>query len=404
MKKIFFLAAMLCGAMTASAEDVVQVVPFKTVANVANADWDKTFSLNLKNESQTVNIIYFEMYLPNGLDLNTMYDSEEYGTFAGEMDENNPRLQMKVGPRVTKTGHAVAYNNVSDKPEYQRDGYTCYTVLISQGTNTTPIQGTDGEIATFQYVTSDIAPGVYPIYLENIELTDQASKIKLPIASTTSYVVIGEPTEANVKLEGMVPSWVNTALAEQSGIAKLDLSAVTAVNGEFTYVDGRAVVGTSATADVKYVGNKANYYSVNVPFTGAATGEFYELKSVDENYAVFTTASTVKAGETYLAKGEVALTANAAVATIENKENQTGSYVYEGKFYDGKNLTVPATRGLFDVPAGSNLRVVIDGELTGITTAEIDAQAGNTYDLQGRQSVNAKNGVFVVNGKKQFVK
>lgn len=259
-------------------------------------------------------------------------------------------------------------------------------------------------IAFELYVNVDesVEPGVYPVELDCKKFSNGTDRAV--IGKYTSYIVVDDGKGAFVPAN-VLGAVVNEALAADANVTAVDLSAVTAVNGKFTYVDGRAVVGTSATADVKYVGNKANYYSVNVPFTGTATGEFYELKSVDENFAVFSTATTVKAGETYLAKGEVTLTANAAVATIENKKNQTGSYVLDGKFYTGTNLTVPATRGLFkEIPAGSNLRVVIDGELTGITTAEIDAQAGNTYDLQGRQTNNTKNGVFVVNGKKQFVK
>lgn len=402
---------MLCGAMTASAEDVVQVVPFQTVANVTNDGWDKTFSLNLKNESQTVNIIYFEMYLPKGLDLNTVYDSDEDGTFAGEIDENNPRCIKVVGPKKNKTNHVVAYNNVDHLPAYQRDGYTCYTVLISQGTTTIPFQGTDGEIATFQYVTGDIAPGVYPIYLENIELTDQANKIKLPIASTTSYVVIGEPTGANVKLEGMVPSWVNTALAGQTGISNLDLTAVTAVNGTFTYIDGRDVAAPTAdfTATAAYSKAVASgkYASLTMPFAADLTGKgAYVLGSVTGTTANFTEAKSVNAGDVVLLTQSVDLEGTKLGAVASTVKGEAYYVAPDGsELRKGTNVTVPALRGTWDVVGGaSNLRIALDGVLTDINMVDVQGEGAQAFDLQGRQVQNAQNGVFVVNGKKQFVK
>lgn len=51
-----------------------------------------------------------------------------------------------------------------------------------------------------------------------------------------------------------------------------------------------------------------------------------------------------------------------------------------------------------------------DAVASGAGTTQIDAvdmtvgEGAQTYDLQGRRVVNAKNGVYVVNGKKQIVK
>lgn len=389
MKKFMTFAFALACAICANAQNELQVVPASVEAG------KEVYVLVNLNSTETANKVQnMELFIqwPEGWTIGAPgLTHKDVRNRTAEYDED------EEGYVAILTGGAQNQGNNLIK-------YVYYAKDSDQ-----PLKGGSGAIFRIKVTVPAGTPdGYYPITLTGGETsfiaTSGAAGSEIWLGTQTSYIKVGTPSNANLALEGKVPAFVNEALAAETGIAKLDLSAVTAVNGEFTYVDGRAVVGTSATADVKYVGNKANYYSVNVPFTGTATGEFYELKSVDENFAVFSTATTVKAGETYLAKGEVTLTANAAVATIENKENQNGSYVYEGMFYTGKNLTVPATRGLFDVPAGSNLRVVIDGELTGITTAEIDAQAGNTYDLQGRQSVNAKNGVFVVNGKKQFVK
>lgn len=269
---------------------------------------------------------------------------------------------------------------------------------------------TAGELFTFGvYVPEGTPAGYYPVIIKDGGYMAKSSvdAENIYFGKMVSYVKVGEPAKGSLALSATVPSFVNEALATETGLASLDLEKVTALNGDFTYVDGRDVVGTAATASVKYVGNKAEkeYYSVNVPFDGAVTGtgKVYELSEVTEEYAIFNEAASVVAGKTYLAEGAVTLAANAAVASVATETGKEGSYVLDGKFWHGKNLTVPATRGLFDVPAGSNLRVVIDGVLTNITTAQIEA-GETSYDLQGRQVQNAKNGVFVVNGKKQFVK
>lgn len=408
MKKLFLTAALMCGAMAAFAEDVVQVVPFKATPGVeaTEANYDLyTFSLNLKNDTQKTNIIKFTMYVPEGLKIETAWDDPASKTYYGvEVPEGCPRTSVKQGPKTVATKHEAAMNHTeSDMPGFER-----YVVLISQGTTTVPFGGTDGEVAVFHYTTSaGLAAGVYPIYLKDVEITDQVNKIKLPVANTTSYFVVGEPTEASFAVKGVVPSWVNTALAEQTGIANLDLSEATDINGDFTYVDSREVVAPAdVTTSVKYVGNNANYYSVNVPFAAdvTGTGEVYEFASTDGKFAHFDKVTSVDAGKTYLAKGEVTLAANSAkVATVQTKNGQSGNYVKDGVFYHGTGLIVKPMRGLFEGASLSNLRVVIDGVLTNITTAQIEA-GETSYDLQGRQTNNAKNGVFVVNGKKQFVK
>lgn len=267
---------------------------------------------------------------------------------------------------------------------------------------------TEGELFTFGvYVPEGTPAGYYPVIIKDGGYMAKSSvdAENIYFGKMVSYVKVGEPAKGSLALSATVPSFVNEALATETGLASLDLEKVTALNGDFTYVDSRDVVGTEATGSVKYVGNKAEgvYYSVNVPFDGAVTGKVYKLTSTSKEYAHFEEVSSVEANKTYLAEGEVTIAANAAVAGVAKQEGKEGSYVLDGQFWHGKNLTVPATRGLFEVAAGSNLRVVIDGVLTNITTAQIEA-GESAYDLQGRQTNNAKNGVFVVNGKKQFVK
>lgn len=265
---------------------------------------------------------------------------------------------------------------------------------------------TAGELFTFGvYVPEGTPAGYYPVIIKDGGYMAKSSvdAENIYFGKMVSYVKVGEPAKGSLALSATVPSFVNEALATETGLASLDLEKVTALNGTFTYVDGRDVVGTAATASVKYVGDKTGYYSVNVPFGADVTGNVYELTSTTDKFAHFDPVTSVEAGKTYLAEGKVTLAANAKVAGVAKQTGMEGNYVLDDTFYHGKNLTVPATRGLFEGASLSNLRVVVDGVLTNINVAQIEA-GETSYDLQGRQVQNAKNGVFVVNGKKQFVK
>lgn len=390
---------MLCGSISAIAQSADELMIEPAVATAGKAVTTYLY-LNNPSTADEVRNMQFDIQWPAGWTVakvsiatkkvNDRFNDETY-VFDEEKDEDVltyvPYFQASSGNPTSNNVVTYVYNSSDARGMKGNSGYI-------GSVRVTPPAGTPD--------------GVYPVYLkagETFMATSEKPADRLDFADATSYIVVGTPSKAELKVLGTLPSFVNTKLATELGVAKVDLSEATAVNGDFTYVDGRDVVGTAATASVKYVGNKAEkeYYSVNVPFDGAVTGNVYELSEVTGEFAIFNEATSVVAGKTYLAEGAVTLAANAAVAGVATETGKEGSYVLDGQFWHGKNLTVPATRGLFDVPAGSNLRVVIDGVLTNITTAQIEA-GETSYDLQGRQVQNAKNGVFVVNGKKQFVK
>lgn len=408
MKKIFFIAALFSGAIAANAEDLLQVVPFHTAANIEKTtdsfdSYENLFYINLKNDAAVANIIRFELDLPAGIDLNTAYDDAD-GTYAGEILENS-RTKFKQGPKQVSTNHVIAYNKIAST----RPGYTKYMVLISQGTTTIPFAGTEGEIGSFQYCVGDVADGVYPIYIDNIDITNQKDKISVKLPCAVSYVVVGNPLSANVELAGAIPSFVNEELAKETGIETLNLNGVTASYGTFTYVDGRNVVApsTEVHSDVVYkrAAGSNTYASLKLPF--AADVNCLKFVNVVGETANFTEATAVAAGESVIVEGAVDVAATDVVlgTAEEGKATEGQFYLKNDQFYSVKvSANVPAFRGVWDMPAAaSNLRIAVDGVLTGIDATQIDAQS-NAFDLQGRQVQNTKNGVFVVNGKKQFVK
>lgn len=386
MKKFLLSALCLCSFGIANAEDIVYFEPQVSEKNVdIESDDCGTLSLRLANSATYIGA-QFTIYIPDQL------------TFDKSYFHAGSRLPVKKG----NLKHTISVSAVtSDIP-----GFSAYLVYIFSMEKEAFVGKSGDELVSFDFGTKDV-DGVFPIYIKDIKLGISATSGN-DFDAATSYVTVGTPSNASLALKGVVPEAINASLATETGLASLDLSAVTALNGEFAYVAGRDVVAPAdVTTSVKYVGKGANYYSVNIPFGGAVTGtgKVYELTSTTSDYAHFEEVSSVVANKTYLAEGEVTIAANAAVAVagVAKQTGAEGSYVLEGQFWHGKNLTVPATRGLFEVAAGSNLRVVIDGVLTNITTAQIEA-GETSYDLQGRQVQNAKNGVFVVNGKKQFVK
>lgn len=389
MKKMFFLACCMFASMAAFAHDEIGVETTTFTPGDIKEVW--VYLDCSTYGAQKIAAITLDVQFPEGWLVDT--SAKNWG--------DGCMWNYKFNKQGTSINWAVSG---SDKSDAEGD-YVHFTLYASKtGNNFYP---QSGRLFSFEVMApDDVTPGFYPVKIRPTTTFAKDGVVANNITwdnVQTSYVKVGEPTKATFAPEGIVPAYVNEALASETAIAKLDLSKVTALNGDFTYVDGRDVVGTTATASVKYEGDKTGYYSVNVPFGAEVTGKVYKLTSTTAEYAHFDPVTSVEAGKTYLAEGKVTLAANAKVAGVAEQTGQTGNYVLNDTFYHGSNLTVPATRGLFEGASLSNLRVVVDGVLTNINVAQIEA-GESAYDLQGRQTNNAKNGVFVVNGKKQFVK
>lgn len=398
MKKIVLFALAACAIYSAKAEDIYQIVPVKThpASSVAA---ENRMDVILTRDTYTNNTgCQFDIVVPAGMTI-TKFAAVSTGIVPSHKeaeldDDDEPTGNMLTVYDLSHTLASMGSNT-----------YRCM-VVDAKATGASLKEAQSGVIGRLTFkTTASMAPGVYPIILKSTELTDGATGSAIRFGTVVSYVVVGDNVEGKTLVaEGTIPSKVSEALATETAISTLDLSAVTAINGDFTYADSRNVVAPAdVTTSVKYEGNKPGYYSVNVPFAGDVTGEVYEFASASGGYAHFDKVTTVEANKTYLAQGKVTIAANAKVVGVAEKTGQTGNYVLDDTFYHGSNLTVPATRGLFEGASLSNLRVVVDGELTGINMAQIEAGEAS-YDLQGRQTTNTKNGVFVVNGKKQFVK
>ena len=275
-----------------------------------------------------------------------------------------------------------------------------------------PLKGGAGAIFRIKVtIPAGIPDGYYPITLVGggdksfIACSGNAGS-EIWLDTQTSYIKVGNPSNAALALEGTVPSFVNEALAKETALTSLNLEKVTAVNGDFTYVAGRDVVAPATTveANVKYVAPApATYATLCLPSEAAVNCWKYSRK--EGNVAIFEESTVAPAGEAVIIENAVeTAAAKATIAGVAKQDIHEGAYLVGDELHTVKNYaTIPALRGYWASLAGSNCRIAFD-TATGIQMIGTAADIDNTYDLQGRQVQNAKNGVFVVNGKKQFVK
>ena len=93
--------------------------------------------------------------------------------------------------------------------------------------------------------------------------------------------------------------------------------------------------------------------------------------------------------------------ANASIYTLQNGSKGIGMYKYNGANIQGFRAYLPYT-----APSGGNaLRMVFDDVTTGIEGIEVN-DGGKTaiYDLSGRRVSRMTKGLYIVNGKKVFIK
>lgn len=393
MKKVFVSMFMLAAAVSANAENSVYVIPFH--CNPGDA---VTAKIAIANETG-LGGPSFDIHLPQGFSFN--YTSKN----------KKPICTVLANERTSEEGEVFAFTSSSINPKVAADGHNFASVAFAGDWDA---YGNDGELFSSAIkVDPSVEPGVYPIYITNYyygSMEDLTSKNFLYDHVYISYIVVGDGGNGAVDFQGEISTTVNTALASEAAIKSLDLSAVTASYGDFTYVAGRDVVApaTSVSANVKYVAPEpaGDYASLCLPV--AAAGSCFKYKNVSNGMAIFESAEEIPANEPVLIKAAVETTAASQTLTDLKKSTVTSGYYLaaDGKAFKtvNGNAVIPALRGSWNIPAASNLRIAIETP-TGIQViGTADEVFGNTYDLKGRQTTNAKNGVFVVNGKKQFVK
>lgn len=421
MKKIAIFAIAACMGLAANAENSLNILPCKVMPGTTS-----TYMYMALNNEYSVASISFDLYLPAGVRVWTNSEGKLTDTSISALESRNSYsyYDEEEEEDVKVTSFADLYKNF----QTDTNGVEYFSVAGGGQKN---CKGNSGNMFQIRLkVADDAVPGVYPVYIKKGNMIDAMAEHDIWF-ECVSYIVIGDPTDQTLALEGNVPSFVSecltsgkvnvsagknqpTNLADFAGISTLNLSKVAAIDGGFTYKVGQAVVAPTASveADVKVVAplpGAGKYGSLNSPIA-LPDVKCYTYSKVEGNTVVFAETTGVPANETVIIDADVdATVAGATLASVANTTATAGAYYIAPDGSELRKATntpkIPALRGVWNLGGGgSNLRIALDTP-TGIKMiGTADEVFGNTYDLQGRQVQNTQNGVYVVNGKKQFVK
>ena len=392
-----YVSSLLATAFSlfASAQDYDE---FGVVPQTLTAGSVGTIALTLNNPNMdNVRALEFSIVLPKGWGVGSS------GTFGDRAPKD------KFGDIV-----ATLQNN-----EHNDTGLINYIIY---STTTTGFSGNSGDIVSIKVNVPEGTPaGYYPITIKDIDIANSATDVSsnIRIAETTSYVRVGDPEEATLALSGVVPAFVNEALASEPSTAlqTLDLTAATAINGTFHYVDARNVRApegtplTLTTASFKRTVADDKYITVNLPFD--ATFRHYFVTGNNENTVTFDEENSYTKGTPALVLGSVEATANNVdLVGVENQTITDGYYIKDNMLWKvNGNAKISALRGYFESgmfhfneAQSTSLRIVVNnGTPTGIENMATD-KANTTYDLQGRRTEKAQNGVYIREGQKILIK
>lgn len=389
MKKAFLLLC-LAFALFVNAENIIQVTPCTIESGYTKNNYDQShmFSIEMTNDivgADGITGIQFDMYLPEGLNV------------LADVELNPDRFEGRTVKNVWQPNAAV---------ELVKQGEGHYLFLLYH-TNLETVSGTEGTIISFYYeTTEEFNNKLCPIVLKNIVLKP-VEGAKVEVASSTSYIKVGNPTDVTLEMEGVIPSFVNTALATETAITTLDLTNVTASNGTFTYVPGRVVKAPEAEVKGNVTATVApktgsTYASVCMPF--AADIHCYTYEGVEGEFACFTSKTALDANTPALIDESVTATAENVVLGATTDEIRTSGYYVKGdKFCKVTgSATIPALRGWWNIP--NEVRgMVVEGEETAIGNVN-DEGENIIYNVAGIRLSKAQRGVNIVGGKKVILK
>ena len=401
----------------------VSIAPFTATSSKAY-----TIALNFDAKDENITDIEFDMELPS------IISRTKSGRVTKAFDSANEERMYVSGTEgdhtITVNGNHVAIKAIAtDEYKY--------------------IAGTSGALMNMYYTSaSSLSEGIYPVRFRNVTLTDGDGNI-LKVAPTTSYIKVGNPTDASLDVEGYVSYDLNSALASETAITSLDMGKVTSMDGSLTIKDGQSFVAPKKPVKAKKVSYSRNmsykWGTICLPFDIKSNKniQYYELSRVDNIAGVmsFTPVSTVTAGTPVVFKLLSGTTANitannAEISASDNAWNATLNgeawamkgtmtaksvdpstvdgdiyYIAEDKFWYG-NMTFPvaAFRGWFEVPKSANAKngvfsIDIDNMTTGIEYVENnDGTLNIIFDVSGRKIGMPKSGINIINGKKMIVK
>lgn len=441
MKRIILLLTILASAGTVFAEDIIQVMPFHAVAGTTYKSSDKKgFAIHMTNGALRAKALEFEFILPEGMAVATNSAGTIY-----RMSGLSERFYVYDEEEEEDVTYYTASMSLTDG---------VYKMLIVYGLDAPDdcaISGNSGEMLTLYYTTTaEMADGVYPIYVKNAKISFEDGSKGYP-ENSSSYVIIGEDTSADLNLSGMtgyVPSFVvnalNTDMAANASLRSLNLNGATELGAELT-VPENVVWQTATSGGLSRTFPAGQWSTVCLPFALTAEQvtavkdkgcEIEQLSNFTEstNTVAFKTATAMEANTPYIVKsttaqplfdgiegvtiGDLSATTNITkgkltmAGTYEpktlNSDASNTYYVYDaadGAFVRvGSNATVKPFRGYISV-SGAGARVLNFNDGATVVNEVKNAETPTAiYTLQGIRSDAKTKGLYIANGKKYVVK
>lgn len=433
---------MMCFCGTLQAEDIIQVIPFKTDAGVVSDQEETNFYIAMNNSSASIWAFQLDIKLPEGMTFDEEFPLDFY------MDDDTEESRFPY----TKRGKRYVFAHNDPLLSREKDG-GWRTIVVSTDDDTR-IEGIEGILLKVFYNTAeDMQPGIYPIYVRGTVMTITGTSDIKPVEST-SYVIVGNPMVAKYDmacLANYVPSFVmeqlNSDLAANANLAVVRLPGDVTLGAELQLPDNvLGIVGSEATLSREFPAEQ--WSTVCLPFAVGAEQvgvlkeqgvEVEQLVEFNESTGVvrFEAVDEMEAGRPYIVRcasamrpfEQIAATSvvEAPVATEAGAMAMTGSFERVGLSSDeqttyyafnaqngqlvriGSNATILPFRAYMQVAKGAAVRsysVVHEGGSAAIdgTKALQAPPSALIYDLQGRQCTPASGAIIIKNGRKEIAR
>lgn len=418
MKKVLFFCIAALASFSVSAEDVIQTKPVSATAGETGENY---LSVQCYRDSYAnLTQIQFNIVLPAGMTLNA--EPWDYGEDL-----------IKVSGRTNKIySHSYDVSGGTDGN---------YLVIVSNNSNEQFNAG-NGELVKLYYdIAPNMAAGIYPIIVKTVKITGDDDDQHL-LSESTSYVKVGSPKDATLAVTGLVPSFVTSALNNETAITTLDLTAATAINGEFALMDSRSLIlpEKDVTVEKGTYSRKVptGYSTLCLPFSYTCGNKNIELFTfgglkdgktlvltppddadgeVNANTPVIfkaTNAGTLELATSrpFKLSASTSLTVEkgdgvSLIGTYAKLSAPKGSYVLQSQndmeaFYKVGSIqpSVLANRCYLTSASGEVKAFAFPDCPTAIDGIEADANESVIYDIAGRRVSKADKGIYIVDGKK----
>ena len=412
MKKILFMLLLMSGIYTAKAGNGLivseAVIPLGGTGHI---------SVDLNNDDYQFTAFTFKLSLPEGVSF--------------ELDNNDPpRPSFEKTERFSDHNLGSSYNSATHSGMF-----ACLSLTSA------PIQGTSGTILNL-FITADTD---YPVgtdfdaTISQITVTTVDGK-EVKFGDVAFKIIIDEADDGRIKFNETstkLPSYTAGEKADVRMTRSIKAGQWSTLVLPFTLTKAKAEAAFGSDVELATFDGFETAYSDDDDVTPDALVLNFKTYTM-------TARNSLRGGNLYLIRtskdiesfeaDDVTL-ANAVTDTNKSDEYDTagkftgslvktvvpadGLFINDNKFWYSTGLTnIKAFRGWFELDAvldketdfGTKIRFNVDGDATEIDGIHISQSVDGVYNLQGQfigDDVDLKRlpkGVYIVNGKKMYVK